>query len=98
MPTIATPEAYLPGFAPPDIEVNPPGTAADTPRPDWWVKRSAKQTVDVAGQPVGFKHTLMYGSKIIRSGTGANPGRAFMRQAEFLNSKSAEPTPTTRRA
>jgi hypothetical protein len=90
-PFIAPSEACLPGFAPSDIGVQPPETPAGTPRLGWWVKQSATQLTDSAGQPAGFKHTLMYGDRVVMSGTGADCARTFQRQAEFFNLNKGVP-------
>lgn len=41
---------------------------------------------------MGFKHSLMYGSEVFRDGIGADAGRSFGKQAEFLNSHKQTPT------
>lgn len=52
----------------------------------WWVRSSAQQKLcTVTGRPLGFRHSLMNGSKVVRSGVGADAARAFTAQAEFLN-------------
>ena len=94
----ASSEAFLPGLAPPEVGVDPPSRQHDTTSSDWWVRRSAHQVMNAAGQPVGYRHQLMHGHKIIKSGVGADCGRTFRQQAEFLNTRdelrlgSKEPT------
>lgn len=52
----------------------------------WWVRSSAQQKLcPTTGRPLGFRHALMQGSKVVRSGVGADVARAFIAQAEFLN-------------
>ncbi len=76
---------------PPGISIIKEGNQPPSPvalngdRAGWWIRTSAKQTLDTAGQPVGFKHRLMHGRKAIMSGTGADAARTFAAQAEFLN-------------
>lgn len=85
-PAVITLEGYLPGFAPPEVGIETPGHPPDTrPRSGWWVKRSAKQVLNAAGQPVGFRHQLMHGREVVKSGVGADSGRTFRQQADFLN-------------
>lgn len=78
---------YLPGLAPscsePDEIIHPPNTS---PSSGWWVRRSVKQVTDAAGQPLGFRHQLMHGRKVVRTGIGADYARTFRQQADFLNS------------
>jgi hypothetical protein len=62
------------------------GSTARTPSTNWWVRSSAKQVVcPNTGEPRGFKHSLMHGKKVVMSGGGADSGRTFRAQAEFLN-------------
>lgn len=59
----------------------------------WWVRRSVQQKLCPAtGRPMGFRHSLMHGSKVVRSGVGADAARAFTAQAQFLN-RSAPVSP-----
>jgi hypothetical protein len=51
----------------------------------WWIRTSAKQVLNAAGRPVGFKHHLMHGRKVMMSGTGADAARTFAAQVAFLN-------------
>jgi hypothetical protein len=52
----------------------------------WWVRSSAQQKLcPSTGRPLGFRHALMHGSKVVRSGVGADAARSFTAQAEFLN-------------
>jgi hypothetical protein len=78
--------AYLPGLDPSEERPETPGhTPETTLRTGWWVKRSAKQVTDAAGQPVGFRHQLMHGRVVVRTGVGADYARTLSRQADFLN-------------
>ena len=78
----------LPGFP---AEIATPASVGDTgPIPGdvasgWWVRKSANQTVDSFGMPAGFRHQLMHGRKIVRSGVGSDACRTFTAQADFLN-------------
>jgi hypothetical protein len=82
-------EGYLPGLDPTEVGSETPGhTPETTPSSGWWVKRSAKQVTDAAGQPVGFRHQLMHGRQVARTGVGADCARTFRRQAEFLNQQA----------
>ena len=100
VPAVASTEDFIPGLAPLEGGAGPPGHQSDTTsRSGWWVRRSAKQVTDAAGLPVGYRHQLMHGRKVIKSGVGADSGRTFRQQAEFLNtrdelrpSSSKEPT------
>jgi hypothetical protein len=81
--------AYLPGLDPGEVGTSAPGHQPEAiPRTGWWVKRSAKQVTDAAGQPVGFRHQLMHGRQVARTGVGADCARTFRRQAEFLNQQA----------
>lgn len=83
-------ETYLPGLDPTEVGSETPGHPPDTsPSSGWWVKRSANQVTDAAGQPVGFRHQLMHGRKVVRTGVGADYARTFREQADFLNQKDA---------
>ncbi len=85
-PAVTTPEEYLPGLAPPEVGFEAPGHPPETiPSSGWWVRRSAKQVTDAAGQPVGFRHQLMHGRKVVRTGFGSGYARTFREQAYFLN-------------
>jgi hypothetical protein len=79
----------LPGLTPSNAEADPTCHQLDTPSAGWWVKRSAKQTTNAAGQPIGYRHQLMHGRKVISSGVGADCGRTFSLQADFLNAQGA---------
>lgn len=87
--TVATATDFLPGLAPPHGVDDQPGQHPVTPGSGWWVKRSTRQTVDAAGQPAGFRHQLMLGRKTVKTGTGADCGRTFSQQADFLNSRDS---------
>jgi len=50
-----------------------------------WVRSSAKQVLNAAGQLAGFEHKLMRGSKTILTGIGPDTRRTFEAQADFLN-------------
>ena len=80
----ASSEAFLPGLAPSDDGAGSPGHQPTT-RSGWWVRRSAEQVMDAAGQSVGYRHQLMHGRKVMGSGVGADCARTFSRQADFLN-------------
>lgn len=41
--------------------------------------------MDADGQPLGFRHQLMHGRKVVRTGIGADYARTFREQADFLN-------------
>jgi hypothetical protein len=43
--------------------------------------------MNAAGQPVGYRHQLMHGRKVMGSGVGADYARTFSRQAEFMNTR-----------
>ncbi len=99
VPAVASTEDFIPGLAPLEGGAETLGHQCDTTRSGWWVRRSAKQVTDAAGLPVGYRHHLMHGRKVIKSGVGADSGRTFQQQAEFLNtrdelrpSSSKEPT------
>lgn len=99
VPAVASTEDFIPGLAPLEGGAETPGHQSDTTsRSGWWVRRSARQKQDAAGRPAGYWHQLMLGHKIIKSGVGADCGRTFRQQAEFLNTRdelrlgSKEPT------
>jgi hypothetical protein len=54
---------------------------------DWYVKTSAHQIINKYGQPMGFKHSLMYKKKLVSTGVGGDVGRTLQSQADFMNSK-----------
>jgi hypothetical protein len=88
-PAVTSLEGYLPGLAQPEGEIEAPGhPPAPGPFSGWWVRRSAKQITDAAGQPVGFRHQLMHGREVVKSGVGADYARTFREQASFLNGRS----------
>jgi hypothetical protein len=83
---IASSEAFLPGLNPSNEEADPTTHPPEAiPRSGWWVKRSAKQVTDAARQPVGFRHQLMHGRDVVRTGVGADCARTLRQQADFLN-------------
>jgi hypothetical protein len=85
-PTVASSDDYLPGLAPFEGGAETPGHQLDaTNRSGWWVRRSEKQVTDAAGLPVGYRHQLMHGRKVIKSGVGPDYARTFREQACFLN-------------
>lgn len=91
-------ESLLPGFAPSNAEADSTSHQSDTTRSGWWVRRSAEQVMNSVGQPIGYRHQLMHGRQVISTGVGADSGRTFLQQAEFLNTcdehrlSSKEPT------
>ena len=86
--TAASSEAFLAGVTQSNAEADSTSHQPDTaPHSGWWVRRSAEQVTDAAGQPVGYRHQLMHGRKVIMSGVGADCGRTFLQQAEFLNTR-----------
>lgn len=98
-PPAATSERYLPGLSPFECGTELTDFKHDTiSRSGWWVRRSQKQIMDAAGQPVGFRHQLMDGRTVVRTGVGADNGRAFREQADFLNrrDKSAPASASSR--
>jgi len=81
--------AFLPGLAPTSSDPDAPAQQPNTsPSPGWWVRRSAKQVTDADGQPLGFRHQLMHGRKVVRTGIGADYARTFREQASFLNGRN----------
>ena len=62
----------------------------------WWVRTSATQVLDAAGTPAGYKHSLMRGRKVVKTGTGADAGRRLRAEADFLNARSTLTQSTTR--
>lgn len=88
-PAVTTSEGCLPGLASPEVEPATPGNLPYIlPSSDWWVRQSAKQVMDADGQPLGFRHQLMHGRKVVRTGIGADFARTFREQASFLNGRS----------
>lgn len=87
-PAVASTEDYIPGLAPLEGGTETPGHHLASPSSGWWVKQSAEQTINAAGQPIGYRHQLIHGRKVITSGVGADFGRTFSRQADFLNAQS----------
>ena len=61
----------------------------------WSVRSSDKQVSDKHGQPAGFRHQLLWGKMIIKSGIGADWHRTFSTQAAFLNERGAKPDSKT---
>lgn len=89
-PAVTSLKGYLPGLDPSEGRPETPGYPPETTsRTGWWVKRSVNQVTDAAGQPVGFRHQLMHGRKVVRTGVGADYARTFREQADFLNQKDA---------
>ena len=82
---------YLPGFAASETRPDPSGSEAMSTRMGWWVKTSATQELNAAGQPRGFKHTLMCGKRSVESGVGADAGRRLLALAEFANTRKQQP-------
>ena len=76
----------LPGF---DLghTVSATQTPPDSKRVGWWVKTSSQQKLDPSGQPAGYRHHLMCGSKRYRSGIGVDAARTFKAQAHWMNMK-----------
>jgi len=69
----------------------PTRPAKDSPSADWWVQTSDTQTLDRDGQPVGFRHQLMHGTrKEGKPGVGVDAGRKLRAQAAMLNSQISE--------
>lgn len=97
----ASSEAFLPGLTPSNEEVDPTSHHLDTPSAGWWVRRSAKQTINAAGQPIGYRHHLMHGRKVISSGVVVDFGRKVRLQADYQNTRDeraknrVEPTSDT---
>jgi len=90
-PTVASSDDYLPGLAPLECDAESPGYEPDTTnRSGSWVRRSAKQVTDAAGLPVGYRHQLMHGRVVVRTGIGSDYARTFREQADFLNSRCAQ--------
>jgi hypothetical protein len=84
--------SLLPGYGWEATTMTPPvkGASSDGPPLRWWVRTSATQVISPkSGQPLGFKHTLMNGNKVVCSGVGADAGRTLQTQAEFMNSREA---------
>jgi len=69
----------------------PSGAEAGSKRTRWWVRSCAVQTRGTRGLPAAFKHTLMWGGRVIQSGAGADCHRTFNLQASFLNQRGATP-------
>jgi hypothetical protein len=95
--TTTEPNAWLPGFAPcPSRGCGtqaPPGAdAMPKPAAVWWVRSSNKQKLDKLGLPSGFTHELMFGSRRIKSGQGADDRRQLEAQAAFFNEKGVQPS------
>jgi hypothetical protein len=90
-PTIASTEDYIPGLTPLEGGTETPNHHLASPSAGWWVKQSAKQTIDAAGQPSSYRHQLMYGRKVISSGVGVDCGRTFRAQADFQNARDQAP-------
>lgn len=84
-PTIASTEGYIPGLAPLECGTETPGHHLASPSSGWWVRRSAHQNINAAGQPIGYRHQLMHGRKVISFGVGADCARTFQRQADYQN-------------
>ena len=87
VPTVNSSEDYLTGLAPSDGDADQLKQQPACPCPGWWVKRSARQVLDKAGQPTGYRHYLMQGKKSTSYGVGADCARTFRKQAEFLNAR-----------
>ena len=51
----------------------------------WWVRSSAAQVLDSTGAPAGFKHSLMWGRTVVKTGTGADASRRLRAEADFIN-------------
>jgi hypothetical protein len=60
-------------------------------RTGWWIKTSPEQLAGARGQPAGFRHGLMFGNRLVKSGTGADEGRTFRAQVDFLNARGLQP-------
>lgn len=80
-------ETYLPDLAPLTSETKATEVTFTSASSDWWVKRSAQQVVNSTGEAIGFRHHLMHGRTVIKSGVGADCARTFTNQALFLNSR-----------
>lgn len=86
----ASSEAFLPGLAPSECGAETPGHQSDTTsRSGWWCRRFAEQILNSVGQPIGYRHQLMHGRKVVITGVGADFGRALSLQADFLNAQEA---------
>ena len=74
----------------------PQGASAGSQHTEaWWVRSSVTQRRDALGQPAGFRHSLMFGGKVIQSGSGPDTHRTFALQADFLNERGAKPVSKT---
>lgn len=78
----------LPGLALSDSGADPSACETKAPNSGWWVRRSRKQVMGDAGQPVGFRHQLMHNHEVVKTGVGADSGRTFRQQATFLNARA----------
>lgn len=85
--SVPSADPYLPGITC-DTACPPP---AGSDRTGWWVRTSARQSLDAFGRLEGFKHDLMYRGRVKRTGKGADAGRAFRAQADFLNRRNRPP-------
>ena len=65
-----------------------PETPVGKPPAAWHVRTSSEQ-ITKAGEPIGFRHSLMYCEQVMQTGVGADADRTFRAQAEFLNSAGA---------
>ena len=82
----ASSEAFLPGLSPSDGGAGSP-VHQPTTRSGWWMRRSAEQVISAAGRPVGYRHQLMHGRSVIKSGVGPDCARTLGLQAEFMNTR-----------
>lgn len=79
--------ALLPGYGW-EVTTPPPVKSAspDVSPLRWWVRTSPSQVVSPKSKlPLGFKHTLMNGNKVVCSGVGADAGRTLQTQAGYMN-------------
>ncbi len=63
--------------------------AANFDHAGWWVKSSPVQLLNALGQPIGFKHSLMRGRDVVKTGIGADAYRTFLAQAIHANNSPA---------